>query len=130
MANGTFFDERHGLDWWQDAVQNAVYNLLYQSTTKVPQTNAGISLIANTVAAVCEEAINNGLLANESLPWNTSPVGELQTGNTIDGYYIYQPPISSQNQADREARKAPTLQVALKLAGAVHSADVIATVNR
>lgn len=130
MANGNFFDERHGLDWWQDAVQNAVYNLLYQSTTKVPQTNAGISLIANTVAAVCEESINNGLLANEALPWNASPVGELQTGNTIDGYYIYQPPISSQNQADREARKAPTLQVALKLAGAVHSADVIATVNR
>jgi hypothetical protein len=38
--------------------------------------------------------------------------------------------VASQSQADREARKAPTLQVALKLAGAVHFVDVIINVNR
>ncbi len=34
MANGDFFDERHGLDWLQNYVQNHLYNLLYTSTTK------------------------------------------------------------------------------------------------
>ncbi|HGJ5866221.1 MAG TPA: DUF3383 domain-containing protein, partial [Arsenophonus nasoniae] len=38
MANGDFFDERHGLDWLQNFVQTNLYNLLYTSTTKVPQT--------------------------------------------------------------------------------------------
>ncbi len=41
MANGDFFDERHGLDWLQNYVQNNLYNLLYTSTTKVPQTDPG-----------------------------------------------------------------------------------------
>lgn len=130
MANGDFFDERHGLDWWQDATQNAVYNLLYQSKTKVPQTNAGMALIANTIQTVCEEGINNGLLASEALVWNADGFGELQTGDTVEGYYIYVPPISSQAQSDREARKSVPIQVALKLAGAVHFVDVIANVNR
>jgi len=35
MANGDFFDERHGLDWLQNYVQTNLYNLLYTSTTKV-----------------------------------------------------------------------------------------------
>lgn len=130
MANGDFFDERHGLDWWQDATQNAVYNLLYQSKTKVPQTNAGMALIANTIQTVCEEGISNGLLASEALVWNADGFGELQTGDTVEGYYIYVPPISSQAQSDREARKSVPIQVALKLAGAVHFVDVIANVNR
>ncbi|EJJ0295969.1 DUF3383 family protein, partial [Enterobacter asburiae] len=39
-------------------------------------------------------------------------------------------PISEQAQADREARKAPVIQVACKLAGAVHFADVQINVVR
>ncbi|MBJ9018203.1 DUF3383 family protein, partial [Citrobacter farmeri] len=48
MCNGDFFDERHGLDWLQNAVQTADYNTLYTSTTKIPQTDAGTTTrIAN-----------------------------------------------------------------------------------
>jgi hypothetical protein len=43
MANGDFFDERHGLDWLQNYVQTNLYNLLYTSTTKIPQTDAGVT---------------------------------------------------------------------------------------
>jgi hypothetical protein len=35
-----------------------------------------------------------------------------------------------QAQADREARKSPPIQIALKLAGAVHTVDIIVNVNR
>ncbi len=41
MSGGWFFDERHGLDWLQNTVRIAVWNLLYTSTTKIPQTDAG-----------------------------------------------------------------------------------------
>jgi hypothetical protein len=48
MSNGDFFDERHGLDWLQNAVQTADFNTLYTSTTKIPQTDAGTTTrIAN-----------------------------------------------------------------------------------
>ncbi|EBC2494115.1 DUF3383 family protein, partial [Salmonella enterica subsp. enterica serovar Newport] len=43
MSSGDFFDERHGLDWLQNYVQTNLYNLLYTSTTKVPQTDAGVT---------------------------------------------------------------------------------------
>ncbi len=49
MANGDFFDERHGLDWLQNYVQTNLYNLLYTSTTKVPQTETGITRLLSNV---------------------------------------------------------------------------------
>ena len=46
------------------------------------------------------------------------------------GYYVYCPPMSTQAQADREDRKAVPIQVAGKLLGAIHTADVAITLNR
>lgn len=46
------------------------------------------------------------------------------------GYYIYMPPISEQSKEDRKARKAVTAQIACRLAGAVHFANVIVNVTR
>lgn len=129
MSSGAYFDEIHGLDWFQDAVQNACYNLLYQSATKIPQTDAGVNQIVTAIAGVCQEAINNGLIAGGQ--WNADGFGQLQRGQYLkEGYYIYAPPIALQAQADREARKSPPIQVALKLAGAIHEISVIVNVNR
>ncbi|WP_407733285.1 DUF3383 domain-containing protein [Pseudomonas citronellolis] len=129
MANGYFFDEVHGLDWLQNEIQTAVYNLLYTSTTKIPQTDQGINRIVTTVNDRMEQAVVNGLCAPGQ--WNGPAFGALQTGQYLAaGYYTYAPPVSSQSQADREARKSPTIQVAAKLAGAVHFANVIVNVNR
>lgn len=129
MASGAYFDEIHGLDWFSDAVQNAAYNLLYTSGTKIPQTEAGANQIVTTISSVCEEAVNNGLVAAGT--WNADGFGQLQRGQYLnDGYYVYMQPMALQAQADREARKSPPVQVALKLAGAVHTLDVIVNVNR
>jgi hypothetical protein len=129
MVNGYFFDEVHGTDWLQNDVQTAVYNLLYTSTTKIPQTDAGINLILATIAHRLEQAVTNGLVAPGV--WNASGFGALNQGDTLPkGYYIYAPPVATQSQADREARKAPAIQCAIKLAGAVHSANIIINVNR
>jgi uncharacterized protein DUF3383 len=129
MANGYFFDEIHGTDWLQNKIQTDVYNLLYSSPTKIPQTDAGINQIATVVAQDCQAAVNNGLVAPGT--WTGPAIGAIVSGQFLStGYYIYQPPISSQSVSDRAARKSPPIQAAIKLAGAVHFAAILVNVNR
>ncbi|WP_210500881.1 DUF3383 family protein [Pantoea ananatis] len=129
MGNGDFFDERHGLDWLQNYVQTNLFNLLYTSGTKVPQTDAGNTRIMANVEASMDQAVNNGLIAPGV--WNGGQIGQLSPGDSLTkGYYVYMPAISSQAQADREARKSVPVQVACKLAGAIHYASVQINVMR
>lgn len=129
MANGAFFDETHGLDWLENYIQTEVWNLLYTSKTKVPQTNAGMSLIATKIENCMQQAVRNGLVAPGQ--WNADGFGALENGDYLDsGYYVFHPDISTQAQADREARKSVPFQIACKLAGAVHSVRITVNVNR
>ncbi|EBV4144392.1 DUF3383 domain-containing protein [Salmonella enterica subsp. enterica serovar Benin] len=129
MCNGDFFDERHGLDWLQNYVQTNLYNLLYTSTTKIPQTDAGVTRLLSNVEQSMDQSVTNGLVA--AGVWNGGPIGQLNSGDTLTkGYYVYAQTLVQQAQADREARKAPLIQVACKLAGAVHYADVQINVVR
>lgn len=129
MSGGYYFDEVQGLDWLQNSLQTAIFNLLYTSPTKIPQSDAGVNQIVAACESAMNQAVNNGLVAPGT--WNAPGFGAIANGQTLPkGYYIYAPPLSTQSQADRAARKAPTLQIAAKLAGAVHSANVIVNVNR
>ncbi|CCS30253.1 Hypothetical prophage protein [Salmonella enterica subsp. enterica serovar Agona str. 40.E.08] len=129
MSNGDFFDERHGLDWLQNAVQTADYNTLYTSTTKIPQTDAGTTTRMANIEAVLDKAVNNGLFAPGK--WTGGPIGQLANGDTLTkGYYLYAESVDDQLQTDREARRGVPIQVAGKLAGAVHYGSVAITVVR
>lgn len=134
MSGGDYFDEIQGLDWFQNAVQTSVYNLLYTAPTKIPQTEAGQNQLVNSVSSVCGNqpggAVFNGL-AGPGV-WNSTEVfGSLQTGQYLPlGFYVYTPSVNLQSESDRAARVAPPIMVALKLAGAFQEADVIVTVNR
>ena len=129
MASGHFIDEIHGLAWLKDAVQNAVYNLLYQSKTKIPQTDAGQNQIVGVISGVMREALNNGLIAEGQ--WNADGFGQLERGQMLNnGFYIFTQPMALQDQSIREQRIAPPIQVAIKLAGAIQECDVIIDVNR
>lgn len=129
MSGQAYFDEIHGLDWFSDALQTAEYNLLYQSKTKIPQTDAGQNQLVNTAAGVCQEAINNGLIAPGQ--WNADGFGQLSRGDYLqEGFYIYTQPMAAQDQSIREQRIAPPIQIALKLAGAIQEIDCIVDVNR
>ncbi|VUS53766.1 DUF3383 family protein [Klebsiella spallanzanii] len=129
MANGDFFDERHGLDWLQNYVQTNLYNLLYTSTTKIPQTDAGVTRLMTNVEASLDQAANNGLIAPGV--WNGGPIGQIESGDTLTkGYYVYADAVANQAQSDREARKSPVIQAAIKLAGAIHYGDVQINVVR
>lgn len=129
MSNGDFFDERHGLDWLQNAVQTADFNTLYTSTTKIPQTDAGTTTRIANIELVLDKAVQNGLFAPGK--WTGGPMGQLNTGDTLTkGYYTWAENVDDQLQVDREARKGVPIQVAGKLAGAVHYGTVAITVVR
>ena len=129
MSQGYFFDEVHGTDWFANQVQTNVFNVLYQTQTKVPQTDPGSNMIATAINAANAAAVFNGFVAPGQ--WNGPPIGNLQTGATLTtGYYVFYPPVASQSQADRETRVSVPFQDCIKLAGAVQEVDVTIFVNR
>jgi hypothetical protein len=130
MASGIFFDERQGTDWLQNQVQTDIFNLLFTSPTKIPQTDPGMHQLATTAEQSMDRAVNNGLVAPGI--WTSSlEFGLLKQNQALaKGYYVFMPPVATQSQSDREARKATTMQIAAKLAGAVHDANVVINVNR
>lgn len=129
MSGGWYIDEVHGLDWLQNRVETDLWNLLYTSTTKIGQDESGMTAILSTINSSLEAGVRNGLIAPGV--WNGDEFGTLKRGDTLTtGFYVYIQPLEEQAQADREQRKAPPIQVAVKLKGAVHSIDATITVNR
>lgn len=129
MSGPAFFDEIHATDALANALEVNLWNALYTSATKIPQTDAGHQQLGTIAEATCEQYVSNGTLAPGT--WTTGGFGDLDQGDFVSkGYYVYIAPVASQADADRAARKSVPIQVAAKLAGAIHSADVIVNVNR
>lgn len=124
---GEYFDQLINRLWFTQTVKVEVFNTLAGTNSKIPQTEAGMNSLKNAVRGVCERAVNNGFLAPGK--WNSADkFGNIEdfVRNIADnGYYIYSSPIADQSQTEREARKAPVIQMAGKEAGAIHSADLI-----
>ena len=128
-SSGDFLDIITGTDWLALAIQNAVFNLLYTSTTKIPQTDPGNNLLVATIEGVCSQGVTNGLLAPGV--WSSGGFGALSQGDYLPkGFYVYAPPVAKQLKADRDARKSVAIQIAAKLAGAIHTVDIMINVNR
>lgn len=115
MANNTFFDEVHGVDWLQNAIETNVFGYLLTRTTKVPYTNKGVAAIEQQIIRALDEAVRNGL---------ASP------GYTIDGEFLasgYKTtviPVEDMNQSDKEARAYGGLSFVVLGAGAIHSVQI------
>lgn len=128
-CSGDFIDSVMGADNLAIDIQNAVFNLLYTSTTKIPQTDAGNHLILTKMEQVCAQYVTNGFLAPGT--WNSSGFGTLNEGDYMPkGFYVFAPPIANQSQPNRVARKSVAFQIAAKEAGAIHSANIAITVNQ
>lgn len=126
-----FFDQIYNLLWFVGALQIAGFNYLRQASTKVPQTENGMDGLKGAYRSICVQAITNAYGAPGV--WNSPTIFGNQQ-DLIDnvanfGYYIYSVPVSQQTQADREDRKAPLVQIALKEAGAIQSSTVVVNVN-
>ena len=64
---------------------------------------------------------------NDEIPFGDPKTFEQNIAQA--GFYVYTSPVSAQSQADRAARKAPPMQIAGKLAGAVHTANVVVNIQ-
>lgn len=129
VSSGDFVDTIIGTDVLAINIQNALYNLLFTSPTKVPQTDDGNHLLVTTIESVCAQFVTDGLLA--AGVWNSNGFGSLHQGDFMPkGFYVFAPLISTQDPAARAARKSVPIQVAAKLAGAVHTVNVTINVNR
>lgn len=128
-SSGNFLDTVTGMDWLAVRIQTDLYNVLYTSPTKIPQTDAGMNVLTTTCEAALIQAVVNGLLAPGV--WNSNGFGTLKAGDYLQkGYYVWAQRVDAQNPADRAARKSPPIQIAAKLAGAVHEVVVAVTVNQ
>jgi len=128
-VSGQYTDTIIGADWFAITIQTNVFNALYTTPTKIPQTDAGMNILNAAIQAACVAAVNNGLLAPGT--WQTTGFGAITNGTFLSkGYYIYQPPVASQSPADRARRVSVPFQIAAKLAGAVHEADISVTINQ
>jgi hypothetical protein len=127
-STNQYIDAVIGLDNLAIDVQLAIFNLLYTSATKVPQTDAGMNQIVGAAEGVLLKYNADGLLGPGT--WTQAGFGKLKSGDYLDkGYYVYCPPLSQQSQSDRSARLAGPVKIAVKMAGAIHSVNATIIVN-
>jgi Protein of unknown function (DUF3383) len=128
-CSGDYTDTMIGLDWLVGEIQTNVYNLLYTSLTKIPQTDSGMNQIAQAIQQALDQAVTNGLLAPGT--WNAGGFGQLVEGGYLaKGYYIYTPPLATQPENLRAERQSVPFQIAAKLAGAVQYVSITVNVNQ
>lgn len=129
-ANG-YVDNRYNLIAYIDAVQTDAFNLLKGTGTKIPQTTKGVNQLVDTNEQTTRRFVRAGVFA----PGTWSSPDYFGDKDTFDrnveqnGFYILAGSLADQSPADRAARKSPVVQIAVKNAGAIHSADIIINFN-
>jgi len=133
-SNGAnrYFDEVFNLIWFVSQLKVNGFNALRELSTKIPQTEPGMVMLKGAYRLACEQGIRNGMIAPGA--WTSAE----WFGNQEDmysnieerGYYIYSLPVNQQSSSDRADRKAPVVQIGIKLAGALHSSEVMVNFNR
>ena len=128
MIDGTFFDEKVNLDILVNNIQLSITDLLNQNP-KIPQTDAGVTQLIRAINSACRQAVTTGFLAPGE--WTGNDILNLKNGDTLPkGFMVQAQELSDQSDADRQLRKSPSLYVAVKLAGAMHSIIIGVYVNR
>jgi hypothetical protein len=115
-----YSDNVFNLTWLLGALQVEVFNVLGTTPTKIPQTEGGMDTITSAIVTILQQAVANGFLAPGQ--WNGATFGDPASfvRNIADfGFYVYHIPVAQQSQTLRSERIAPTIQIAVKYAGAI-----------
>ena len=124
---GLYFDELTNQIWLRTSVQTAVANVLFTTRTKIPQTTQGVNTLVNAVNGILNQGVINGIIAAGE--WNSPDTfgvyEDFMRSIRTQGYYTYYVPIAEQSQEDREARRCPLINIAVKQAGAIEHANII-----
>lgn len=127
-ADGTPYDQTLNLAQLAQSIQLAVVNAL-TSGPKIPQTDAGVSILVDAIAGVCQQAVTQGVLAPGT--WQNAPVLGLATGAAMPaGYVVQAATIASQTATQITARQSPPIYACVNLAGAIQSVTIGVIVNQ
>lgn len=108
MASGEWIDVTRGLDWLKDDMSKACFEVL-AGASKIPFTDAGVSVIKAAVRASLKRAAAKGIITDD---WDVSA-----------------PLVADVSDADKAARNLPDVKFSATLAGAVQSMDINGTVS-
>lgn len=126
-----FVDNRYNLIAFVDAVATDLFNVLNLTSTKIPQTTAGVNQLVSQAEQTSRQFVRAGVFAPGE--WSSPDTfGDVETFTRSirqNGFYWLAGRLADQPQADRQARKSPVIQGAVKNAGAIHSADVVIFFN-
>lgn len=126
-----FVDNVYNLIAYIDAIQTDNFNLLKATGTKIPQTTRGVNQIVAQNEKTTRGFVRAGVFAPGA--WSSpDSFGQIDTFNrNIEqfGFYVLGGLLKDQPQVDRQQRKSPVIQIAVKNAGAIHSVDIIINFN-
>lgn len=129
-ANG-WADNVYNIIAIKNYIQTDVFNLLGTTGTKLAQIKRDVNKIVDTIEKTLILFRKANIIGAGT--WNSADdFGDpllFRRSILANGYFIYAQPLSEQSQDDRVARKSPAIQVALKLAGAIHSVDIILNIE-
>ncbi len=118
MASGSWLDTTHGLLWLENRCEVDMFNLLYQSATKVPYTQSGINTATATLERSLQAAVRNGLAASGFLPDGTF---------LPEGFVVRAVSLANTPSSDKGNRVYAGLSFDMVGAGALH--EVVVTGN-
>ena len=114
MASGSWLDTTHGLMWLENRCEVDLFNLLYQTTTKIPYTQTGINITVAVLDRSLQAAVRNGLAGPGFLPDGTY---------LPEGYVIESVALADVAAGDKGNRLYAGLSFKMVGAGALH--DVV-----
>lgn len=128
-ASGLRVDEVLYLDELRGRIQEAIFGLMVDQDTRLPQNDQTNALFVNAISEVLEEFVARQIIATGI--WRGASVAGLNTGDSLDkGYYIHVDSFNNQSSEDRAARKGMPITVCLCMAGSVESVQITVYAQR
>ncbi|HGE7396697.1 TPA: DUF3383 family protein [Yersinia enterocolitica] len=131
-GSNDFVDNVYNLMAYVDAVQTDSFNLLKTTPTKVPQTYYGVDQLEDCAEKTTSGFVRAGVFSpgTWTLPDFFGDRDMFLRNIEQNGFYVLAGDLKDQSTADRQERKSPVLQIAVKNAGAIHSEDIIINFNK
>lgn len=131
-GSNDFVDNVYNLMAYVDAVQTDSFNVLKTTPTKVPQTYYGVDQLEDCAEKTTRGFVRAGVFnpGTWTLPDFFGDRDMFLRNIEQNGYYVLAGDLADQSTADRQERKSPVLQIAVKNAGAIHSEDIIINFNK
>jgi hypothetical protein len=127
-ASGLRYDEVLYIDMISADLQNAAVALMAENPDRLPQTDDASAQFINRFSSVLIGYTAMGVLATAA--WRGADAGPLSAGDPVEnGFALWADPYDDQSDADRAARRAMPVHVALTLAGSLESVVIAVRVQ-